>query len=272
MVNDIFSKLLRALFLVAAISAAMSISLANENRDQNSCADVANVESNQQSAEDIQLDFFRAILGSTEDVWTDLLKAESVMYFSTRLMIYDKEVRTGCGKIKGVDAFYCASDRTIFMARNFISLFAQKVGLPYEQGAPSIWQSLLIAHEVGHHIQKMISPADSYPSEMDNFFRKKKVERFFRDRENQADCFAGVWLHHANKNSGAIDHENDIRQGKAFFFAMGIDVLPVPQSVTSKNPAHGTSEERLSWFSVGYQTGNYRECKTFDGNLFASFR
>lgn len=202
-------------------------------------------------------DFSRRILGSTETAWTQQFHdgrlpnygREVREYVKPTLVVYSGSVQTdGCGAAtSAVGPFYCPNDGNLYIDPSFYQLLAERLNSP---GAFA--QGYVIAHEVGHHVQKLIGAMDRrVPGESDN---QTSVRT-----ELQADCFAGVWGH-TEQSSLSID-DADLRAALNAAENIGDDALT--HGGDPREYTHGTSEQRMRWFRRGFDSGDARQCDTW---------
>lgn len=205
-------------------------------------------------------DFARVILGSTEDVWRAQFQQGRLpnygqavsAYEDPTLDIFGDAVSTECGNAtSAVGPFYCPADRRLYIDPSFYETMRTRLNAPGDFA-----QAYVIAHEVGHHVQNMIGSLNrQMPGETRNQISVRT--------ELQADCFAGVWGHHAR--SGLQINDEDLREALNAAHAIGDDTLQ-RQGQGYVNPnefSHGTSAQRMRWFRVGFDTGDPRRCDTF---------
>ena len=211
-------------------------------------------------ANDEATQFVRTILGSTEDVWTQLMQQDGTPYPAPKLVLFSGEVASACGRADAaVGPFYCPGDQQVYLDTSFFDEMKSKLG-----GGGDFAQAYVIAHEVGHHIQTLTGVADKLgklrargePMEGDNGLSVRQ--------ELQADCYAGVWANRAQQQYHWLE-SGDIEQALATASAIGDDRLQkqsrgtvVPDSFT-----HGTSEQRVRWFRAGFEGGQVGNCDTF---------
>jgi hypothetical protein len=200
-------------------------------------------------------DFSRAVLGSTEDVWTGQFQQNRLpnyggghpgAYTPPTLVVFQDAVQTGCGAASAdMGPFYCPSDRNLYVDPSFYQVMEQRLNAPGDFA-----QAYVIAHEVGHHVQNLIGATNlSLPGENQNQTSVRV--------ELQADCFAGVWGHTAQAQL-AID-EADLREALNAAHSIGDDTLGAREAQYT----HGTSAQRMAWFRRGFDSGDARNCDTF---------
>jgi uncharacterized protein len=206
-------------------------------------------------------DFMSRVLGSTEDVWnariTEVPGAPAA-YVAPTLVLFEGSVNSGCGGASAsMGPFYCPLDQKLYLDTAFFDELARRFGAPGDFA-----QAYVIAHEVGHHIQKLTGVSDK-SMQAQRSMGKTQYNAYSVRVELQADCYAGVWGHDAAAK-GQIE-PGDPEEAIKAATAIGDDTLQksaqgraVPDSFT-----HGTSEQRVRWFTRGYQGGDPKACDTF---------
>jgi predicted metalloprotease len=214
-------------------------------------------QANQQNDEGKQ--FVSSVLGSTEDIWRQLFQQNGRQYREPKLVLFTGEVDSACGQTSAaVGPFYCPGDEKVYIDLSFYRELKERFRAPGDFA-----QAYVIAHEVGHHVQKLLGISDRVDAQ-----RRRMSESEFNQisvrLELQADFFAGVWAHYAEQR-GLLE-VGDIEEALQAATAIGDDRLQreaqgyvVPDSFT-----HGTSEQRVRWFRKGYQTGDMRQGDTFN--------
>jgi predicted metalloprotease len=203
--------------------------------------------------------FAAAILGSTEDVWSALFQQDgSTTYTPPRLVLFTDLTPTGCGTGQAATGpFYCPADENVYLDLGFLNDL-RRLGAPGDFAF-----AYVIAHEVGHHVQHLLG-TDEGVRAMQARVSQADANQLSVLLELQADCFAGVWGHHADQ-AGDILEQGDIEEGLQAAAAVGDDRLlemsgrPVIRDAFT----HGSSEERASWLRTGLQTGQVDACDTF---------
>jgi predicted metalloprotease len=218
------------------------------------------------AAEQQQREFVSVVLASTEDTWTAVLPNQArIQYQPPRLTLFEESVESACGFAQSaMGPFYCPPDQRVYLDISFFNQLS-RMGAPGEFA-----RAYVIAHEVGHHVQNLLGIEQ----------RVMQMRRASRSRESsnalsvltelQADCYAGVWAHHANANYKSSGKEqliqpSDIEAGLAAAASVGDDRLQRQSRgyVTPESFTHGSSAQRVSWFKTGMQTGELRACDTF---------
>jgi len=197
--------------------------------------------------------FAGAILGSTEDAWKQILPQQArTKYTPPTLVLYNDQISSACGYTSSaVGPFYCPGDQKLYLDFAFFDELKREFRAPGDFA-----QAYVIAHEVGHHVQNLIGT-------MDKIERSGGGNRLSVALELQADCYAGVWANFAQKQ-GVIE-TGDPEEALRAASAVGDDTIQkrsqgyvVPDSFT-----HGSSQQRMQWFTRGMQTGDMRQCETF---------
>lgn len=220
-----------------------------------------------QQADDQAAAFTRKVLASTEDVWTKLFAAQGAQYRKPVLVMFRNVTQSGCGTASSASGpFYCPADQKLYIDLSFYDELRERFKVPGEFA-----MAYVIAHEVGHHVQNQIGvmeKTDQYRSRMSERDYNKVSVRL----ELQADFFAGVWANHAQGQSIQLD-KNDVESALTAANAIGDDRIQAETRGTVVPDAftHGTSAQRMYWFSKGMKTGDINQGDTFnsreDSNL-----
>ena len=203
--------------------------------------------------------FVSVVLADTEDTWKPLFRRMGGNYREPKLVLFKDAVESACGySSAAIGPFYCPPDEKVYLDLSFFQ------DLKNEFGAPGDFaQAYVIAHEVGHHVQNLMGISDQV-RKVQNRVSKVEANKLSVKLELQADCFAGIWAHHAQKARQILE-EGDIEEALGAAASVGDDRLQkqskgyiVPESFT-----HGSSAQRVSWFKRGIQSGNVEQCNTF---------
>jgi predicted metalloprotease len=202
--------------------------------------------------------FVSVVLAKTEDVWQDLFRQNGKQYREPTLVLFTDQVQSACGRGSAASGpFYCPGDEKVYIDLSFYEELRRRFSSPGDFA-----QAYVIAHEVGHHVQKLLGISDRVDS-MQQRMSEVDANRLSVRLELQADFFAGVFARYVQKQ-GLLE-EGDIEEALQAASAIGDDAIQrqtsgrvVPDSFT-----HGTSEQRLRWFRKGFDTGDIRQGDTF---------
>ncbi|MBC7778684.1 MAG: zinc metallopeptidase [Proteobacteria bacterium] len=204
--------------------------------------------------------FVRRVLARTEDAWGAIFRAGGAKYQEPTLVLFSGATQTACGVGQSaMGPFYCPADRSVYIDLSFNEALRTKFGAPGEFA-----QAYVIAHEVGHHVQNLLGTAGKV-DELRRRSSEKDANALSVRMELQADCYAGVWARTAEEMKSFLDR-GDIEQALRAAAAIGDDRLQkqtrgqiVPDSFT-----HGSSEQRVRWFKIGFENGSVKACDTFN--------
>jgi uncharacterized protein len=210
-------------------------------------------------ADDRMAAFVSTVLADTEDVWTDVFKQGGATYRNPKLVLFRDSTPTACGQGQSaMGPFYCPADQKVYIDLGFYETLQKQLGAPGDFA-----QAYVIAHEVGHHVQSLLG-ISAKVQEARSRANEAQGNALSVRLELQADCFAGVWAHHAN-NARQLLEEGDVAEAMNAAAKIGDDALQrgsgravVPESFT-----HGTSAQRQRWFDKGLQGGSVKGCDTF---------
>jgi predicted metalloprotease len=210
-------------------------------------------------AEERMKDFVSVVLADTEDTWTEIFARSKAQYAPPKLVLFTGAVGSACGTGQAaMGPFYCPADRKVYIDLSFFRDLSRKLGAPGDFA-----QAYVIAHEVGHHIQNLLGIADKVHAARQKSDEVRANALSVR-MELQADCFAGIWAHHADRSRQILE-SGDIEEGLNAAAAIGDDRLQkraqgqvVPESFT-----HGSSAQRVAWFRRGIESGSPKKCDTF---------
>jgi uncharacterized protein len=211
------------------------------------------------TGDDEEADFVAVVLADTEDTWNALFAERSMRYREPELVLFSDVVSSACGMARSaVGPFYCPADLMVYLDLSFFRELHQRFGAPGEFA-----RAYVIAHEVGHHVQTLTGVTERVRAAQSRASQAEANALQVR-MELQADCYAGVWAYHAHHQRQVLE-PGDIEAALRAAAAIGDDNLQrqaqghvVPESFT-----HGTSAQRMEWFSRGFETGQPERCDTF---------
>jgi predicted metalloprotease len=204
--------------------------------------------------------FVAVVLADTEDVWRVQFQQMGTAYREPKLVVFRGSYPTACGQGQAaMGPFYCPGDQKVYIDLGFFEVMKARLGAPGDFA-----QAYVIAHEVGHHVQNLLGITGKVDA-MRGRVSETQMNALSVRVELQADCFAGVWANASQRASGWLER-GDIEEGLNAASQIGDDTLQrksqgqvVPESFT-----HGSSAQRTAWFKRGLQTGNLKECNTFE--------
>jgi predicted metalloprotease len=203
-------------------------------------------------------DFVASVLGDTEDTWHSIFASRG-RYDEPKLVLFRGSTSSSCGQGQAaMGPFYCSADRSIYIDLSFYDDLKQRFAAPGDFA-----QAYVIAHEVGHHVQHLLGTSDQVHRQQRSL-SKVEANALSVRLELQADCYAGIWAHHAEKARKILE-EGDLEEALTAAAAIGDDRLQkqargvvVPESFT-----HGSSQQRVAWFKTGFRSGALEACDTF---------
>ena len=217
------------------------------------------------AADDQRAKFVKVVLADTEDVWDNIFKQSGQTYPAPTLVLFRDAVQSACGNASAASGpFYCPADADLYIDLSFYEELQTRFNAPGEFA-----MAYVVAHEVGHHIQKLMGTSDKM-ERLRGSVSKEEYNKYSVRLELQADFYAGVWANHAQKiktpeGKNIIDAK-DINEALTAANAIGDDRLQkeaqgyvVPESFT-----HGTSAQRMYWFKKGFESGNINDGDTFN--------
>jgi uncharacterized protein len=209
-------------------------------------------------------DFVAAVLGNTEDTWSEIFKSSGQQYRVPRLRLFSGAIQGGCGFAQAaMGPFYCPNDRRIYLDTSFFrDIQVRFRGCSGK--ACEFAEAYVIAHEVGHHVQNLLGILPKAQSAQRAAGDRVQANRIQVRVELQADCLAGVWANRSNQRWKSIE-PGDVEAALQTAAAIGDDRLQkqsrgyvVPDAFT-----HGSSAQRQRWFTTGLKEGKVSSCNTF---------
>lgn len=231
-------------------------SLLQNSQQSDQAANTSYVE----SAEDKELaSFVSVVLAETEDIWNEIMNGQGSSYREPKLVLFSGSVSSACGSAgSSTGPFYCSRDEKVYIDLSFFSELQQRFGAPGDFA-----MAYVIAHEVGHHIQKLTGTLDKI-HQLRSRLSEEEYNKYSVRLELQADFYAGVWAHFTQKKE--LLESGDLDEALNAASAVGDDRIQkqaqgyiVPESFT-----HGTSEQRRNWFYKGFKTGDFAQGNTFE--------
>jgi len=212
------------------------------------------------AAEQELADFVSVVLGDTEDTWHSLFREMGSSYVEPKLVMFSGAVKSACGFAQAaMGPFYCPLDQKVYIDLGFYQELKNRHGAPGDFA-----QAYVIAHEVGHHVQTLLGISHEVQKARQRG-GETEANRLSVRQELQADCFAGVWANRADRTRQILE-EGDVEEALNAASAIGDDRLQkqsqgyvVPDAFT-----HGSSKQRVRWFKRGLQSGDIRQCNTFE--------
>lgn len=223
--------------------------------------DLAGPASVQQApADDTMARFVSVVLADTEDVWHERFREMGGTYREPKLRLFRGAEPTACGMGQSaMGPFYCPGDEKVYIDLSFYETMRTQMGAPGDFA-----QAYVIAHEVGHHVQNLMGITAKVEQARRRTSETQGNQLSVR-LELQADCFAGVWAHHAQKARQVLE-QGDLEEALNAASRIGDDALQ-RQSTGTVRPetfTHGSSAQRVAWFKRGMQAGSVQQCNTFE--------
>ena len=204
-------------------------------------------------------EFASTVLASTEDVWHSLFRASGEAYREPTLVLFSDRVSSACGLAgAAVGPFYCSQDERVYVDLAFFDELRSRFGAPGDFA-----QAYVIAHEVGHNVQTLLGVSQQVHDAQQRLPEAEANALSVR-LELQADCYAGVWAHHAHRARQVLE-QGDVEEGLAAAAAIGDDRIQqrTQGTVMPESFTHGSSRQRVEWFRRGLEQGDLERCDTF---------
>ena len=209
-------------------------------------------------------DFISVVLADTEDTWNKIFTEKGGTYKEPTLVLFTGQVESACGFAQAATGpFYCPADQKVYIDLAFYQDLKNQLDAPGDFA-----QAYVVAHEIGHHVQKLIGISDKVHQARQQL-STKEFNKVSVKLELQADCFAGIWANHADRVRNIVE-PGDIAEALNAASKIGDDRLQQQSQgyVTPDSFTHGSSAQRVRWFKKGYQSGTLETCDTFTyGNL-----
>ncbi|MDR2991866.1 MAG: zinc metallopeptidase [Burkholderiaceae bacterium] len=203
--------------------------------------------------------FVSTVLASTEDVWGQIFQQADAHYMPPKLVLYRGVTPTACGTGQAaMGPFYCPADRKVYLDMDFFDTMSRQLG------APGVFaRAYVVAHEVGHHVQNLEGISAKVDALRERLSARQQNALSVRV-ELQADCYAGIWASHSQQAKHWLD-QGDIESALNAASQIGDDTLQREQTgvVRPDSFTHGSSAQRVRWFTQGYKSGSMQACDTF---------
>lgn len=217
----------------------------------------------EESPEEAQLrEFVSVVLADTEQTWGEIFDAAGRTYREPTLVLFSGAVESACGFAQAaVGPFYCPGDHKVYIDLSFYQELQSRFGAPGDFA-----QAYVVAHEVGHHVQTLLGISARTLAARQRASETQANALSVR-QELQADCFAGIWAHNADRSRQLLE-QGDIEEGLNAASAIGDDRLQKQSRgyVAPESFTHGSSEQRVRWFKRGFESGDVQTCDTFAAN------
>lgn len=200
--------------------------------------------------------FVSTVLGSTNDYWTKTFGEQNLTYTPPKLVLFRGATQGGCGiSSSQVGPHYCPADETIYIDETFFDELQKR----FKTQGGDVAESYVIAHEVGHHAQNLLGIMEDVNQKSTD----SNVNDLSVKQELQADCFAGLWAN-SIRDLGVFE-PTEINEALSAAAAIGDDRIQetIEGRITPENWTHGSSEQRVSWFNRGFESGSLSQCNTF---------
>ncbi|WP_309499224.1 neutral zinc metallopeptidase [Sulfurovum sp.] len=210
-----------------------------------------------QAKDDKNAAFISTVLASTEDIWKKELRG----YSEPTVVLYRGSTQSGCGYASAqMGPFYCPTDQKVYLDLGFFDELAHTHNAPGDFA-----QAYVLAHEIGHHIQNLQGTLSKVQKAKQNWGNSTKSNALQVKVELQADCYAGAWAYHAHKDFDILE-PGDVEEALRAASSIGDDTLQRKSQGYVRPDAftHGSSKQRVEWFRRGFQSGDIRQCNTFE--------
>jgi len=214
----------------------------------------------QETAEEAQSrEFVSVVLADTEETWGEIFNQAGRTYEQPRLVLFSGAVQSACGFAEAaVGPFYCPGDHKVYIDLSFYKELQDRFGAPGDFA-----QAYVVAHEIGHHVQTLLGISERNMAARQRASEAEANALSVR-QELQADCFAGIWAHNADRSRQLLE-QGDVEEGLNAAAAIGDDRLQKQARgyVSPESFTHGSSEQRVRWFKRGLESGSVQACDTF---------
>ena len=202
--------------------------------------------------------FVSFVLDDTQKTWTELLPEQTGKpYRHAKLVLFRDSTQSGCGGARSATGpFYCPEDERVYIDLGFFDELNRRFGAPGQFA-----QAYVVAHELGHHVQKLLGIEGKVHQMQEN--NSREANPLSVKLELQADCFGGIWAH-STQQRGLLE-KGDVESALGAASAVGDDRLQKRSTghVSPESFTHGTSQQRMHWFTTGLNNGTVAACNTF---------
>lgn len=246
---------------IALLTGQNPLELLSRLPQETSQVDTPAPSQNDPQAYDESKDFVARILGDTEDTWIEVFAKSNRVYTPPKLVLFTQMVESACGTSSAaVGPFYCPLDSKVYIDLTFFNDLSERFG-----ASGDFAKAYVISHEVGHHVQNLLGLSDQV-RQLQQQSSEEQANALSVRLELQADCLAGVWANHADRERQLLE-SGDIEEGMNAAAAVGDDRIQesAGRAVSPESWTHGSAEMRVSWFRRGLQSGDINSCDTFQG-------
>ena len=204
-------------------------------------------------------EFVSVVLADTEETWGEIFRQAGRTYEQPKLVLFSGAVESACGFAQAaVGPFYCPGDHKLYIDLSFYQELQSRFGAPGDFA-----QAYVVAHEIGHHVQTLLGISEQNMAARQRASQAEANALSVR-QELQADCFAGIWAHNADRSRQLLE-QGDVEEGLNAAAAIGDDRLQKQGRgyVSPESFTHGSSEQRVRWFKRGLESGSVQACDTF---------
>jgi predicted metalloprotease len=204
-------------------------------------------------------EFVSVVLADTEETWGEIFRQAGRTYEPPKLVLFSGAVESACGFAEAaVGPFYCPGDHKVYIDLSFYQELQTRFGAPGDFA-----QAYVVAHEIGHHVQTLLGISEQNMAARQRASQAEANALSVR-QELQADCFAGIWAHNADRSRQLLE-QGDVEEGLNAAAAIGDDRLQKQGRgyVSPESFTHGSSEQRVRWFKRGLESGSVQACDTF---------
>lgn len=211
------------------------------------------------ASEDELGQFVGVVVKETENLWTEVFRENNMTYDAPTVVLFTDATQSGCGLAQSASGpFYCPNDRKVYIDLAFYDQLRDQFGAPGDFA-----QAYVIAHEIGHHVQNLTGVLPEFNRQRGSMSQDEQNAYSVRV-ELQADCYAGVWANYANREN--LLEQGDTEEAINAANQIGDDTLTRGR-VAERNFTHGTSQQRMTWFRRGMETGDVGQCDTFNASI-----